>query len=68
MSLVNRLISFVFNIFEVGLARPVEQVLDIFVKVALIAFEAQNVVSALVNNLFGNRLLCPHGINRDNAT
>ena len=67
MPLVNRLIGFVFNVFEVGFTRPVKQLLHIFVQVALVLFETENVVSTLVDNLFGNLCLCALSLRQASA-
>jgi hypothetical protein len=40
MAFIQGLIGFMGNVFEISLTRPVEELLNILMKIALIAFEA----------------------------
>jgi hypothetical protein len=56
------------NLLELNLPGPLEQLLDILVKVALIPFETEDIIPAAFENLVGNLLLSAHRIECDHAT
>src|SRR5262249_10947258 len=68
MTFVGGLPKGVVHVLEVALARPGEPLLHILMKLSLVAFESQNIISTLLNDSAGNVLLTTHRVNAHNTT
>lgn len=56
------------NVLKSNLPSPFKQWLELLVQIALIPFEAQNLLPAHGHNLLGNLLLGAERVDRDDAT
>src|SRR5262245_15360317 len=68
MTFVGSLPKGVVHVLEVALTRPGKPFLHILMKLALVAFESQHIISALLNDSAGNVLLATHRVNAHNTT
>lgn len=68
MIFFNRFMKLVLNIPKMVLMCERKGILDIFIQHALILFERQSIVCFLFDDLGGNGPLCPHGIDRHQAS
>src|SRR5512141_342222 len=64
MPFVDRLGGAIGHLSEIRLLGPGEPFLDVFIQMALIAFERQHIIRMAVDNGLGDGGLTTHGINR----
>ena len=68
MIFFNRFMELVLDTVKIVFLCERKGILDVFIQIALILFERQSLVGLLLDELRGNGPLCPHGINRHQAS